>query len=185
MFDLPSKLNEFINEHGSYAMAVKYYCKARRTLDHYKQMPTFRSIEDECTTIIKNLKSRLYEQIDSTQASSEVIFESIDLLFKLGEPMDQLCSKYISRAEKCFDADLSVLTLNIDLLVNKSEAACGNKNGSRKVDDLTQQAHDLNHEIAMDILEFVDYGCNHFLAGLSAVIQSFNTIFLNAQYSRK
>ena len=152
-------------------------------------MPTFRSIEDECTTIIKNLKSRLYEQIDSTQASPEVILESIDLLFKLGEPMDQLCSKYISRAEKCFDADLAVLTLNIDLLVNKSEAASNNnnsnKNSCRKVDELTQQAHDLNHEIAMDILEFVDFGCNHFLAGLSAVIQSFNTIFLNDQYSRK
>merc|ERR1712127_19724 len=56
LFDLPSKLNEFIIEQESYTMAVKYYCKARKTLDHYKQMPTFQSIEDDCTSIINNLK---------------------------------------------------------------------------------------------------------------------------------
>ena len=149
-------------------MAVKYYCKARRTLDHYKQMPTFRSIEDDCTSIINNLKIKLYERLDSTDSSQETISESVDLLYKLGEPMEQLCTKYISRAERSFEDDFAILNLNIDLLV---------KNNTRS----SQKSKDDNNElqqIAMDILEFVDYGCNYFLANLSAVIQVFNSIFM-------
>ena len=169
LFDLPSRLNEFI-ENESYRMAVKYYCKARRTLDQYKQMPTFRSIEEDCTLIITNLKLKLYERFDSTDASQETISESVDLLYKLGEPMEQLCSKYISRAERFFDDDLAILTLNIDLLT---------KNNSKA------QEETLKNEIAMDILEFVDYGCNYFLANLSGVIQAFNSIFIQNQYKKE
>ena len=68
-------------------MAVKYYSKARKTLDHYKQMPTFRSIEDDCTTIIKNLKVKLYARLDANESSSEIIAESVNLL-------NQVCTVY-------------------------------------------------------------------------------------------
>lgn len=169
LFDLPSKLNEFIIEQESYDLAVKYYCKARKTLDHYKQMPTFRSIEDECTTIINNLKLKLYEKLDAPDSSQETVSEAVDLLFKLGEPMEQLCSKYIARAERSFEDDLAILTLNIDLLTSSSN--------ERLSDDLKQQA--------MDILEFVDYGCNYFLANLSAVIQAFNSTFVGRDENTK
>ena len=100
--------------------------------------------------------------------SKDIISESVDLLYKLGEPMEELCSKYISRAERCFDDDLDILKLNIDLLT-KSDAK------SKK----NSEGQDFNNEIAMDILEFVDYGCNYFLANLSGVIQVFNSIFLS------
>lgn len=159
LFELPSKLNEFVNESESYPMAVKYYCKARKTLDHYKHMPTFRNIDDECQTIIQNLKTKLYERLNSTESSFEIISESVDLLTKLDEPMEKLCSEYITRAEKCLESDVSTLTLNIDLLVSN------NKNSD-------------THQMAMDILEFVDYGCNHFLSSLGLVIHSFNLLFI-------
>lgn len=158
---MPSKLNKFIVEQESYSLAVKYYCKARRTLDHYKQMPTFRSIEDECTAIISNLKLKLYDRLDAHDSTQDTISESVDLLFKLGEPMEQLCSKYIARAERSFEDDLAILKLNIDLMATKRTSSS---------DDLKQQA--------MDILEFVDYGCNYFLTNLSAVIQAFNSTFI-------
>lgn len=147
-------------------MAVKYYSKARKTLDHYKQMPTFRSIEDECNTIIANLKVKLYERLDATDSSSDVIFESVNLLYQLGEPMDNLCNKYINRVEKCLDNDLAILLLNIDMLSSASNAKADPNNTS-------------NAQIAMDILEFVDHGCNNFLANLSTIIQSYNNIFIN------
>lgn len=157
-------------------MAVKYYCKARKTLDQYKQMPTFRSIEEDCTLIISNLKLKLYERFDSTDASQETISESVDLLYKLGEPMEQLCFKYISRAEHFFDDDLAILTLNIDLLT---------KHNPKVMKSPDSQEENLKNEIAMDILEFVDYGCNYFLANLSGVIQSFNSIFIENQYKKE
>lgn len=166
MFDLPSRLNELIEINNSYSTAVKCYCKARKTLDHYKHMPTFKSIEDDCSSIIHNLKQRLYERIDQVESTNEIISESINLLNQLGEPIDILCTKYITRIEKCLDNDLSLLVINIDLISNS------NKNASEK--------HIQNEDqIAMDILEFVDYGCNHFLANLSVFIQSYNTLFID------
>lgn len=148
-----------MHDSESYRMAVKYYCKARKTLDHYKHMPTFRNIDDECQTIIGNLKLKLYERLNSTESTFEIISESVDLLTKLDEPMEKLCSEYIGRAEKCLDNDLTTLTFNIELLSS-------NKKNSE------------THQMAMDILEFVDYGCNHFLSSLGLVIHSFNMLFI-------
>jgi hypothetical protein len=160
LFDLPSKLNEFITVKNSHALAVKYYCKARKTLDHYKQMPTFRNIEDDCKLIINNLKIKLYENIDSLESSPEKISESVNLLYQLDEPIEKLCSKYLNRVEKSLDGDLSNLQLNIDLLPSTNN----------------KESNSTNNQY-MDILEFVDHGCNNFLANLSSIIISFKSIF--------
>lgn len=178
MFDLPSKLNEFIEENDedestrSYARAVMYYMKARKTLDHYKHMPTFKSIEDECLQIMDKLKRRLYERIETTShepqssssSSTDRVLESINLLSQLGEPMNELCSTYIERVEKSLDADLAVLALDIDVLT---------------IDNRREETKLLGHA-AMDILEFVDHGCNHFLVRLCSIIMSYNSLFVNS-----
>ena len=137
-------------------------------------MPTFKNIEDDCVSIINLLKTKLYEKLNSAESSNEQISESIELLCQLGEPLETLCDQYISRSEKFLDQDLSILTLNIDLLSSNSV-----KNSNEK------KSENLNQQIAMDILEFVDYGCNHFLANLSSIIQSFNLMFLDQQYLNK
>lgn len=154
LFELPARLAEFLAQEA-YALAVKYYCKARRTLDHYKQMPTFRSIEDECTALVNDLKARLYERLDGG-AAQQVTAESVDLLSKLGEPMQVLCAKFVARAQRGFDDDLAILALNTQMLGGRRDGP----------------------EIAMDILEFVDYGCNYFLANLGGVIRVFSAIFV-------
>jgi hypothetical protein len=154
---LPSKLNEFIAVKKDYASAVKYYCKARKTLDHYKNMPTFRSIEEDCNTIIGNLKKQLYERLNSSESSSEMLSETVQLLYKLDEPIENLSIQYLKRVEASLEQDLRILSLNIELLESNNRQN--------------------NQEIAMDILEFVDHGCNHFLSNLILAIISFNKIF--------
>lgn len=164
MFDLPSKLSEFIESDESYARAVMYYMKARKTLDHYKHMPTFKNIEDECLQIMGKLKRKLYETIESPESSTERVLESINLLSQLGEPMGELCSTYIERVQKSLDADLAVLMLDIDVLGIDNRLAGDEKIG----------------HAAMDILEFVDHGCNNFLVRLSSIIMSYNSLFVNS-----
>ena len=153
-------------------MAVKYYCKARKTLDHYKHMPSFRGIEDDCTQMISPLKEKLYERLNSQHSSSEAIGDSVLLLTQLGEPMEKLSTKYISRIEKCLDGDLVTLTLNVDLLTSSSNLG---SNGVKNSND----------QIAMDILEFIDYGCNKFLVNLSLTIMSFNQLFIEPNMQRR
>lgn len=162
LFDLPSKLNEFIESNTSYSRAVVYYLKARKTLDHYKHMPTFKNIEDECLQIMAKLKRKLYEIIESPDSSTDNVLESINLLSQLGEPMGDLCSTYIERVQKGLDADLAVLMLDIDML---------------SIDSKRSEDEKIGHA-AMDILEFVDHGCNNFLTHLSSIIQSYNSLFI-------
>jgi hypothetical protein len=156
LFELPARLNEFIEVKQSYSKAVMYYCKARKTLEHYRQMPTFYNIDEDCLVIINKLKEKLYEKTDLLETSNEGLTESIHLLNQLGEPLDHLCDKFMKRIEKCLDHDLSYLQSNIDILLDASPTKL---------------------QIAMDILEFVDHGCNSFLSNLSASIQLFNLLF--------
>jgi vacuolar protein sorting-associated protein 51 len=175
VFDLPNKLTRFVDAGGgaSYASAVKYYTKARRTLDRYKHMSTFKSIEDDCAQIIQVLKRKLYERLNATDTTQDIVSESVDLLAQLDEPVENLLNKYIERVEDSLSADLSTLSLDIDMLVSSTSTA--NKSSSP-----SDSANNGNHHvIAMDILEFVDYGCNNFLANLSSAIHSYNALFIN------
>ena len=127
-------------------------------------MPTFKNIDDDCAAIISMLKEKLYAKLNSSESSREQIGESVQLLCQLGEPLDTLCAQYLRRSQACLDKDLATLTLNIDLLMSN------NSNGQT---------------MAMDILEFVDFGCNNFLANLNSIIQSFNLMFLDQQNLNK
>ena len=95
------------------------------------------------------------------------------MLYQLDEPMESLCSKYIERVEKCLDNDLSLLTLNIEMLTSSTLKKRTNKEENEEMGHKGG-----SNQIAMDILEFVDHGCNNFLANLSSIIQSYNSIFI-------
>jgi vacuolar protein sorting-associated protein 51 len=171
LFDLPAKLTRFVEAGGaSYATAVKYYTKARRTLDRYKHMSTFKSIEDDCAQIIDVLKRKLYERLNTSDSTQEIVSESVDLLAQLDEPAENLLNKYIERMESSLSSDLDTLSLDIDMLVSSTSSST-----KPCADPSARQTQ----PIAMDILEFVDYGCNNFLANLSLAIQSYNTLFVN------
>ena len=192
LFDLPAKLTELMSAR-SYARAVHYYCKARKLLDHYKHISTFRNIDDDCQSIIGELKRRLYDQLDTldhNSASTQAISDAIHLLYQLDEPMDNLCAKYLSRVEKWLDHDLLMLRLNIDLLESDTKQQHQQQNQqqlapilmSRRTATATATADEsaaVNRpvQIAMDILEFIDHGCNHFLANMGSTIHSFKHIF--------
>lgn len=176
LFDLPSKLSVFVE--SDYKRAVMYYLKACKTLDHYKHMPTFKSIDDDCVTIMGELKKKLYARIESSSgdgggestvtSSIDSTLESISLLHQLGEPMRDLCATYLDRVEKSLNKDLDALELDIDLL---------------QVDRRPADAEAQDRIAAMDILEFVDYGCNHFLTNLALFIHSYNSLFIDSKYS--
>ncbi len=129
-------------------------------------MSTFKNIEEECTVIIKKLKSTLYDQIEMINTSQSIVTESLILLYQLGEPMEMLSNKNMERIQKILDNDLEALQNEID---------CATYNNNKK--ETTEIA--FKYQVSMDILEFVDYGCNSFLANLSVSIDSFSKIFFS------
>jgi hypothetical protein len=61
LFELPARLKKCI-EMQSYSQAVRYYTKAQKVLHQYQHMPSFRSIQQDCNSIVEDLRRRLKEQ---------------------------------------------------------------------------------------------------------------------------
>lgn len=72
-------------------------------------MPSFQGIQQDCETIVKELKSELRNKFNDTSASAKELAESVDLLLQLNEPADELCTEFLSCAEKRLGEQLVLL----------------------------------------------------------------------------
>ena len=87
-------------------------------------------------------------------------------MLQLNEPADHLCDLYLGTAQKKLDESLAVLDKQVKL------AGGQELTGDRPSDVF---------ESTMDILEFVDHGCNSFISDLCLVIAAYNETFLLPQ----
>ncbi|CAO3628491.1 unnamed protein product [Cunninghamella blakesleeana] len=121
IFELPNRLQRYLDG-KQYTLAVKNYCKARKLLDHYEHMSTFKGIERDCGSIMEKIKENLWNNIKQQQHqldTSSKINDNIKLLILLKEDPHQLWNTYI-------DVQLSSLSKskssqspnNIDDLIN-------------------------------------------------------------------
>lgn len=72
-------------------------------------MPSFQGIQDDCETILKELKSQLHNQFNNSNATAKELAESVDLLLQLNEPASELCADFLSCAEKRLSEQLVLL----------------------------------------------------------------------------
>jgi vacuolar protein sorting-associated protein 51 len=156
LFDLPTKLNKLINEESRYTPAIRYYTKARKALDRYKYIQSFKGIDDECKLIMKNLNCLLKEQFKASNSTIDILLESYDLLIQLDELPETLGDLYIQRCYCLLDNDLTSLENGIKLSENPFDGQSG-----------------------MDILEFIDASCSGFIQTLSESINIFNELFMS------
>ncbi|XP_012224448.1 vacuolar protein sorting-associated protein 51 homolog [Linepithema humile] len=108
LFKLPGNLKDKINEEN-YAQAVQDYVHAQRVLDQYSNMPSFQGIQKDCEDILEELKSKLRLQFHKRDASTKALAENVDLLLKLKEPADSLCTEFLTHAEKRLTEQLEIL----------------------------------------------------------------------------
>ncbi|KAL5021768.1 hypothetical protein ScPMuIL_000923 [Solemya velum] len=167
LFELPARLKKCI-EMKAYSQAVRYYTKARRVLHQYQHMPSFQGINEDCNSIIQELCQKLREQFKDKESSPKQLAECVDLLLQLNEPAEVLCEEFLAHARQKIDVDLSELDRQIRLQSGEPIHADVDKRPSEAI-------------IPMDILEFVDSGCNGYLSNICLVIASYNDMFLNRQ----
>lgn len=72
-------------------------------------MPSFQGIQDDCESILQDLKSELRNQFNNNSATAKELAESVDLLLQLNEPANELCSEFLSCAEKRLSEQLVLL----------------------------------------------------------------------------
>ncbi|CAC5389288.1 ANG2 [Mytilus coruscus] len=166
LFELPARLNKCI-EMKAYSAAVRYYTKAKRILHQYQHMASFQGINEDCNKIIHQLCDHLREQFKDKESSPKQLAECVDLLLQLNEPAEKLCEEFLSHARQKIDEDLQLLDRQIRLQSGEEIKSEG---------ETAAQAY---LATPMDVLEFVDTGCNGFLSNICLVIASYNDMFLS------
>lgn len=172
LFELPSRLKKCV-EMKQYALAVRYYTKARVVLHQYQHMSSFHDIQQDCEVIVKELRDCLKDHFRDPKSSPKQLTECVDLLLQLKEPPNELCDEYLAHAKERLDENLFVLKQQVILKRDKGE------NGSKDDDEVPETNQDNKIHGIMDILEFIDHGCNNYLSNVSLVIASYNELFIN------
>ncbi|KAJ8865760.1 hypothetical protein PR048_033281 [Dryococelus australis] len=120
LFKLPGNLTDRIHE-GQYAQvrllvarqancaAVQDYMHAQRVLQRYSNMPSFQGIQQDCESIVGELKDRLHCQFKSKEATARELAQAVDLLLQLQEPASVLCSQFLQHADGTLAEQLSLL----------------------------------------------------------------------------
>jgi len=157
VLELPNKLTENIQE-GRPGQAVEDWLRAERALTHYKDMASFAGIQEDCEKIMEELKANLRAKLADPKCEGEQLGEAVELLRQLGTPSAELCDSYLQHCADALEPHLGVLEVQADLLAGELE--------------------DVNI-IVMDPLEFVDEGCNKFLAELCLSATGFTNTFTN------
>lgn len=72
-------------------------------------MPSFQGIQDDCESIVQELKSELRNQFNNTSATAKALADSVDLLLQLNEPASDLCKEFLACADKRLSEQLVLL----------------------------------------------------------------------------
>ena len=155
VLELPEKLQESVEE-GRHAQAVQDWLQAERALKHYRNMPSFAGIQEDCDRIMEELKLELSGRFTERDCDAEKLGEAVDLLRQLGWPGEDLCDRYLQHCSVALLSHLDSLQAQTDLMTGKLD--------SREL-------------VIMDTLQFVDEGCNNFLAELSLAATGYNNTF--------
>ena len=158
VLELPEKLEESVEE-GRHSQAVQDWLQAEKALKHYRNMPSFAGIQEDCDRIMEGLKLDLSGRFSQPDCDAEKLGEAVDLLRQLGWAGDDLCEKYLEHSSTALLSHLASLQAQTDQMTGRSETTT----------DL----------VIMDTLQFVDEGCNNFLAELSLAATGYNNTFNN------
>lgn len=158
ILELPEKLNQSITE-GRPAQAVEYWLRTELALSHYKDMPSFAGIQEDCEQIMSELKKGLQKQLEDPQCEGEQLSSAVELLRQLGTGSEELCESYLDHCNVG-------LVSHLVRLEEQAAVLAGEREGDESL-------------IIMDPLEFVDEACNKFLAELCLASTGFSATFNN------
>ncbi|KAK3521581.1 hypothetical protein QTP70_014773 [Hemibagrus guttatus] len=169
LFEFPAWLRKCV-ECGEFGRAVSAQRRARCVLNHYNNITSFRGIQDECNTIMMELTLHLRDRFSDNSASAKELSECVELLLQLDEPAEELCDKFLNHAHSKMEADLQGLEAELsDSIQTPTLVTPVSPSESNPF---------LSPANRMDILEFIDRGCNEFVSNLCLVIASYQELFI-------
>ena len=127
-------------------------------------MNSFKGIKNDCDQIMIDLKAKLISKLEDPETRSEDLSICVQLALELGESAENMCDKYLATAQKSLDNAFASLDVQL-MLLSKDDAPTVDRPSDA-------------YQAPMDILEFVDLGCNTYVSDLCLVIAAYTETFL-------
>ena len=182
VFELPNRLTECLKK-KQFVQSVLLYSKASTLLSHYRHIPAFKQIEDECQAIMVNIGDRVKHKLVSDKTTISKISENIGLMIGLGNVNHlDVAKEYISRVafhiNKMFDSETRILFDEAQLIYNaKSTRASSSERRSITANQQSELATKLsafNIAFLSQVCEFVKCYDAFFLKPYDVSIHSSN-----------
>eukprot|EP00106_Octopus_bimaculoides_P011025 XP_014778467.1 PREDICTED: vacuolar protein sorting-associated protein 51 homolog [Octopus bimaculoides] len=154
-------------------LANRYYTKAEKVLIQYNHMPSFKRIHEDCLVIVDELCQKLKEKFQEKDAIDDFSPLSLALghlqshSLSVGALPEKVFVSQVFARQK-IDEDLAELEKQIQL-----------QSGVIPLIEEVERPAQAYMMAPIDVLEFVDHGCNTFLSNICLVIASYNDMFLN------
>lgn len=97
---------------GNYSQAVQDYTHAQKVLHQYGEQPSFQGIQEDCLTIVTELKERLRQDFRTASKSAQTLTEIGDLLLQLGEKPSKLAKDMLQHATQRLHEQIVSLQVN-------------------------------------------------------------------------
>ncbi|XP_063717211.1 vacuolar protein sorting-associated protein 51 homolog [Symsagittifera roscoffensis] len=199
LFELPSRISNCIDVRA-YNQAVRYYTKSSKILEKYEHISSFRAIREECDEIIVGLVSKLEAQLGERSVSPRQLSQAVELLLELGQSPSKLCAQYLLHAQEKLDGDLAQLTGQVKRIIpqntspSQEQTTDSEKTKAQKDESKLPGGEESEKEgkkggggnefkedmsgLYIDVLEYVDIGCNGFVTNISLVISTYQNLFM-------
>ncbi|KAJ3261584.1 Vacuolar protein sorting-associated protein 51 [Boothiomyces macroporosus] len=157
IIDLPIRLTKLL-ESKNYVESVMFYAKTIDLLDHYKHIPMFNQIAEECVVLIRKVGTKVQQRVFSNPASIPKLCEDVGLMVGLETlpPLD-LSKNFLYKA-----SDL------LTKIINENERLI-------KLDDKVDSA---TTNLPTDLLEAFSKFNTQYMEGFENVVECYDAYFL-------
>ncbi|KAM7543247.1 hypothetical protein Aperf_G00000006090 [Anoplocephala perfoliata] len=99
---LPSKIRQFM-EKEDWSRAIDAYVKAKAFFEKYRNVPSFRDINKECTELINDVVRKMEDGLNSAR-DFRALNSSLEVLLQFGQPASEFSKKFIDIASNHINA---------------------------------------------------------------------------------
>ncbi|CAL8089475.1 unnamed protein product [Calicophoron daubneyi] len=173
LVDLPARLREYVSQ-TSWELAVHDLNKAKFVLKTYRNTPSFKSILEDCSTVVCDIEKKLWRQLEKAQKPNEMYF-ALKILRQLGFHTSRLSEAFLDLAHD----RLQHCMVEVQLKLTKEEDSESEKPPAGSTDGETEEEK-RGTEVSFlrfDVLHFSNLITDSLLDELNSYVSSYTSLF--------
>ncbi|KAJ3323984.1 Vacuolar protein sorting-associated protein 51 [Boothiomyces sp. JEL0866] len=157
IIDLPLRLTKLL-ESKNYVESVMFYAKTVDLLDHYKHIPMFNQIAEECVVLIRKVGTKVQQRVFTNPASIPKLCEDVGLMVGL--------------------ETLPALDLSKNFLYKAGDLLAKIINENQKLIKLDDKIESATANVPTDLLETFSKFNAQYMEGFENVVECYDAYFI-------